>query len=109
MVGFVVSFLVGVICIVLGASNMQGNISSLHEYHRRRVSEEDRIPFGKRVGLGTILIGAGIMVFSVLSAITVYTDNEIFTVIGTALLIISIVAGMILSLSAMMKYNKGVF
>lgn len=109
MAGFVVSFLVGVICIVLGASNMQGNISSLHEYHRRRVSEEDRIPFGKRVGLGTILIGAGIMVFSVLSAITVYTDNEIFTVIGTALLIISIVAGMILSLSAMMKYNKGVF
>ena len=109
MAVFVVSFLVGVICIVLGASNMRGNISSLHEYHRRRVSEEDRIPFGKRVGLGTILIGVGIMVFSVLSGITVYTDKEIFTVIGTALLIISIVAGMILSLSAMMRYNKGVF
>ena len=109
MAGFVVSFLVGVICIVLGASNMRGNISSLHEYHRRRVSEEDRIPFGKKVGLGTIIIGVGIMVFSVLSGITVYTDKEIFTVIGTVLLIISIIVGMILSLSAMMRYNKGIF
>ena len=51
MAGNVVAFLVGVVCIVLGISNMRGNISSLHSYHRHRVSEEDRIPFGKQVGL----------------------------------------------------------
>ena len=109
MAEFVVSFLVGVICIAFGISNMRGNISSLHAYHRSRVSEEDRIPFGKRVGLGTIIIGVGIMVFSVLSAITLYTNQDMFTVIGTVLLVISIVAGLILSLSAMVKYNKGIF
>lgn len=109
MAGFVVSFLVGVVCIALGASNMRGNISSLHAYHRSRVSEEDRIPFGKRVGLGTILIGVGIMLFSALGAVTLYTNKEIFTVIGTVLLIISIIVGLILSLSAMIKYNKGIF
>ena len=70
MTGNIVAFLVGVVCIVLGISNMRGNISSLHSYHRHRVSEEDRIPFGKQVGLGTIIIGIGIMVFSVLLSVT---------------------------------------
>ena len=55
MAGFIVSIIVGVVCIVLGISNMRGNISSLHAYHRAKVSEEDRIPFGKRVGLGAVV------------------------------------------------------
>ena len=45
MPAFIVSALVGIVCIVLGVSNMKGNISSLHSYHRNRVSEEDRILF----------------------------------------------------------------
>ena len=50
MPAFIVTALVGVVCIVLGISNMKGNISSLHSYHRNRVSEEDRIPFCKNSG-----------------------------------------------------------
>ncbi|MBR3801894.1 MAG: hypothetical protein IKK37_00420 [Clostridia bacterium] len=105
----IVTFLVGVIFIVLGISNMKGNISSLHSYHRNRVSEEDRIPFGKQVGLGTIIIGIGIIVFSILSAITQYTENNAFVLIGTALLIATLVAGLVISFRAMIKYNKGIF
>ena len=109
MAGDIVAFLVGVVCIVLGISNMRGNISSLHSYHRHRVSEEDRIPFGKQVGLGTIIIGIGIMVFGVLSSVTRYTENDIFVLIGTALLIIGIILGLVISFRAMHKYNKGIF
>ena len=47
MSAFIITLLVGVICIVLGVSNMRGNISSIHSYHRQRVKEEDKIPFGK--------------------------------------------------------------
>ena len=109
MAGNIVIFLVGVICIVLGISNMKGNISSLHSYHRNRVSEEDRIPFGKQVGLGTIIIGIGIMVFSALSAITLYIENNIFVLVGTVLLIGAIIIGLVISFRAMIKYNKGIF
>ena len=109
MAGNIVTFLVGVVCIVLGISNMRGNISSLHSYHRNRVSEEDRIPFGKQVGLGTIIIGIGVMLFSALSSITLYTENDLFILVGTAFLIIGIVLGMIISFRAMIKYNKGIF
>ncbi len=109
MVGNIVTFLVGVVCIVLGISNMRGNISSLHSYHRNRVSEEDRIPFGKQVGLGTIIVGIGIIVFSVLSSVTLYTGNDIFILVGTAVLIIGIILGLIISFRAIIKYNKGIF
>ena len=109
MAGNIFTFLVGVIFIVLGISNMKGNISSLHSYHRNRVSEEDRIPFGKQVGVGTIIIGIGIIVFSVLSAVTLYTENDIFILLGTVLLIGAIIIGLVISFRAMIKYNKGIF
>ena len=109
MPGFVISFLVGVVCIILGISNMCGNISSLHSYHRHRVSEEDRIPFGKKVGLGTIVCGGAIMMFSILSVISLYTEKQIFVLLGTVILIVGLVFGLGLSLYAMIKYNKGIF
>lgn len=109
MLEFIVTFLVGVILIVLGISNMRGNISSLHSYHRHRVSEEDRIPFGKKVGLGTIICGCAVIVFSILSAVTLYTENNVFMIVGTVLLIAGLVAGLGLSFYAMIKYNKGIF
>ncbi|MBQ9859544.1 MAG: hypothetical protein IJO76_02565 [Clostridia bacterium] len=109
MVGYIVTFLVGVLCVALGISNMRGNISSLHSYHTHRVSEEDRIPFGKQVGLGTVLVGIGILLFSILSAVTLYTENDVFALVGTALLLIGIIVGLIISCKAMIKYNKGIF
>ena len=109
MLSSIVTLIVGVVCIALGISNMRGNISSLHSYHRHRVSEEDRIPFGKQVGLGTIIVGIGIIVFSVLSSVTLYTENDIFILVGTAVLIIGIILGLVISFRAMIKYNKGIF
>ena len=109
MAGNIVAFLVGVVCIFLGISNMRGNISTLHSYHRHRVSEEDRIPFGKHVGLGTMIVGIGIIIFAVLSTVTLYTENNIFTLVGVVVLIVGIIVGLIMSFMAMIKYNKGIF
>jgi len=109
MVGYVIAFVIGVICIVLGISNMKGNISSLHSYHRHRVSEENRIPFGKQIGLGTVIIGIGIIAFSILSAVTLYVKNNIFILIGSVVLIVGFIVGMIMSFKAMKKYNGGIF
>ena len=109
MSSFLTTFIVGVVCIVLGVSNMRGNISSLHSYHRSRVAEEDVLPFGRRVGLGTIIIGVTIVIFSVLSAVTLKTDNQIFVTVGTVIMIIGIAVGLIIAFCAMKKYNKGIF
>jgi hypothetical protein len=109
MVSFVVTFIIGLVCIVLGISNMKGNIESLHSYHRHRVSEEDRLPFGRMVGLGTVIIGGDLIVFGTLNAIASYTGNELFSLIGSGILIVGIAIGAAISFYAMIKYNKGIF
>lgn len=67
--------------------NMRGNIASIHWYHRQRVTEKDRRPFGKLVGLGTMVIGVSLVVFGALS----------------------FAADLGLSFFAMIQYNKGIF
>lgn len=101
--------LIGLVISVLGIMNMKGNISSLHWYHRQRVSPEDVKPFGKKVGLGTLIIGVAIIAFGLFSLITYLTNMEVFTIIGAVLLIPAIIVGFVLSIHAMIKYNKGVF
>ena len=109
MAGFLVSALVGVVCIAIGISNRRGNISSLHSYHTKRVSEEDRIPFGKQVGLGTILIGIAVVIYSTLSAVAVHTGAAVWGAVGTAVMVAGLVIGIAITFHAMFKYNKGIF
>ena len=109
MEGFIVSFIVGIICIVLGILNMSGNIKTLHSYHTSRVREEDKIPFGKAIGLGTIICGVTICAHSVMSAIALYAPNEALTLSGTITLIAGLVIGLAICIYALIKYNKGIF
>lgn len=109
MVGYAGAFFVGLICVVIGISNMRGNISSLHSYHRHKVSEEDRVPFGKKMGLGTIVAGSALLAYSVLTCIGNYTKVAALTVAGSAVLIAGLVVGLGISFYAMIKHNKGIF
>lgn len=86
--------ILGIIIIGIGISNMKGNISSLHAYHRNRVKEEDVLPFGRMVGLGTIIIGIFLIISMFLSE---------------SILIIGLVLGLIPILYGMFKYNGGIF
>ena len=109
MLGVVVTVVVGIICIALGISNMRGNISSLHSYHRSRVSEENRKPFGRIVGLGTAIVGVGIMLYGGMIGLALYLEKEVFTLIGNGVMIAGIVIGLSIAFYGMKKYNNGIF
>lgn len=109
MLGFFVAIVVGIVCIILGVKNTRGDISSLHSYHRNRVSEEDILPFGRLVGIGTIVIGVAIIIMGVLSIISTVCNKETYATIGTVLLVVGIVVGCFISFYAIKKYNKGIF
>ena len=109
MAAFITIAGLGLLVSILGIINMTGNISSLHWYHRQRVTEENRKPFGKLVGLGTLIIGLAMIVFGILFLIFEQTQLEAFVVIGVIELIVSIVVGMIISFYAMKKYNGSIF
>ena len=109
MLSMLIPILVGIACIILGISNMRGNISTIHEYHRKRVKEEDKPAFGKGVGLGTVIIGAAIVIFGILSMISLKTENNVILWIGSGIMAAGFIVGITLSFAAMIKYNKGIF
>lgn len=109
MIGFIVTIAVGILCIGIGISNRKGNIETLHSYHRNRVTEEDRLLFGKQIGLGTIIVGASIIAFGGLSMASVLLNRPILTWIGTGVMMAGLVLGLVIVCRAMIKYNKGIF
>ena len=102
MIEYIFVTIVGIVCIVIGILNTKGHISMLHSYHVKRVKEEDKIPFGKKVGTGTIIVGCSIMVSGVLSMLN-------YTVISNVITGAGLTAGLIIIFYAMFKYNKGIF
>ncbi|MBE5744131.1 MAG: hypothetical protein E7358_05395 [Clostridiales bacterium] len=109
MAGFIVSFIIGIILIVLGVVQYRGNISSLHSYHRNRVSKEDVKPMGKLVGIGTLIIGIGLCLSGIFNAVAIIVEIQTFSVVGMILLGVSLTVGIIINFYAIIKYNKGLF
>ena len=109
MAAFVTTVGLGLLISILGIINMTGNISSLHWYHRQRVTEENRRPFGKLVGFGTLIVGLAFIVFGVLSFVAEKMNTPALVIAGAVELVVGIVVGIGLSCYAMFKYNKGIF
>ena len=98
----VLEIIVGLVLVVIGIMNRKGNISLLHSYHKKRVKEEDVIPFGKQVGMGTMIIGIAIVLAGILSVLN-------FGMIRDVVIGIGLVIGIFIIFRAMRKYNNGVF
>jgi heme A synthase len=108
-ISLIVTTLVGLLCIVLGICNMRGNISSIHSYHRHRVKEEDRLPFGRLMGIGTVIVGIFIIILGIFMFLSELLVLPVLIPCGIALFTAGFLAGMGLCLYAMIKYNKGIF
>ena len=109
MLSFIPFIIVGVVLIVIGITNLRGNISSLHSYHTHRVSEQDRLPLGKRVGVGKIILGASVILLGISSSLAILLENKVFMYVGTGVFFVAATVGSAISLFAIIKYNKGLF
>ena len=99
----------GILICLMGILNMKGNLSSLHWYHRSRVKEEDILPFGRTVGLGTVIIGCAVILNACFEFAYIKTGNSGLQFFGNVILACGLGAGLILSVYAMIRYNKGIF
>lgn len=104
-----VPVLIGMIIVALGIRNMKGDISSLHRYNRKRVSEEDRLPFGRKVGAGTVLVGCSVILKACFEFASEHFGMPFLDRIGTGILIAGLAAGLTVITIAMFRYNKGLF
>ena len=100
--GVVVDIAVGLVCIVLGFLIWKREkINFLHDYHYRNVKEEDIPSYTRLMGIGMILIGAGVVVTGILNLFYFR-----FWWIG---LLVGTVFGVIIMNKAQKKYNGSWF
>lgn len=99
---FIIQIIIGLVLIVIGISNMKGNISLLHSYHRKYVKKEDELPYGKKIGLGTIIIGCTIIIAGIFELLA----NQEFTYISNIILIVGLIPGLTIIFHAIFKYNN---
>ncbi len=92
----------GVLITALGIGNCLGHIDTIHRYNRSRITEQTRRPYGRVVGIGTMIIGASAALCSALVWIT-----------GQSLIYLGLFLGLLVGLGfilyAQFKYNRGVF
>ena len=68
VLGIITDLAVGAICIVLGVLLWKKQrVSILHDYHYKHVKKEDLPAYARQMGIGLIIIGAGIVVAGLLN------------------------------------------
>lgn len=96
----------GLVLIFLGISNTKGDIRSIHSCNRIRITEETRKKYGRLMGIGTIIIGSGLIFAGILSRFPKSNSLEFFK---TLIIVLTVIAGIAIMLYAQIKYNKGIF
>ena len=100
--GVVVDIAVGLLCIVLGFLIWKKQkINILHDYHYRNVKEEDKPAYTRLMGIGTMLVGVGVVATGVF--------NLFESRFWWAGLLVGSVAGIAVMNKAQKKYNGSWF
>lgn len=102
IIGVIVDFAVGLLCIILGLMLWKKQkISLIHSYHYKNVKKEDVPAYTRLMGIGLILIGVGICVTGVL--------NLLYSSLWWIPLLAGVVMGFIIMNKAQKKYNGSWF
>lgn len=97
----IIILILGLFISVLSIFTISGNISAIHSYNRRKVTEEDVPKYGKAVGTGTLIIGLSL----VIGFIAAFWSEEIMSII----ILSAVVVGLAFIIYGQMKYNHGIF
>ena len=102
IIGVIVDFAVGLLCIILGLMLWKKQkISLIHSYHYKNVKKEDVPAYTRLMGIGLILIGVGICITGVL--------NLLYSSLWWIPLLAGFVMGFIIMNKSQKKYNGSWF
>lgn len=97
----IMMLVIGLFIAAIGIVNICGNISTVHSYNRRNVTEDDVPKYGKAVGTGTVIIGAALVLAFVL---TLFDVGAVEFVVIPAM-----VLGLGFIIYGQIRYNKSIF
>ncbi len=102
IIGVIVDFAVGLLCIILGLMLWKKQkISLIHSYHYKNVKKEYVPAYTRLMGIGLILIGVGICITGVL--------NLLYSSLWWVPLLVGFVMGFIIMNKSQKKYNGSWF
>ncbi|MBR5427727.1 MAG: DUF3784 domain-containing protein [Clostridia bacterium] len=100
--GVITEFAVGLLCIVLGIILWaKQKVSLVHDYHYRNVKKEDIPAYTRLLGIGLVLMGAGICVTGLINLF----ESSLWWVP----LVVGFVSGFLVMNRAQKKYNGSWF
>ncbi len=99
---YIAFVIVGIVLVGVGILNYRGNISSIHWYNRRKVSEADIPSYGRCMGIGSMVCGGALLLTAMLEILLKNPMVEITILLGFAI-------GLVFLLYGQFKYNKGLF
>lgn len=100
--GFIVELAVGLLCIILGLLLwIRQKVSLIHDYHHKNVKKEDVPAYTRLMGIGLILIGAGICVTGLMNL----KESALWWIP----MLIGFAAGLLVTNRAQKKYNGSWF
>lgn len=88
---------------------MRGNILTVHWYHRRRVSGKDAPAFGRMIGRGTVIMGVSVMIWGFSGLFPGAGESAVLRIAVSLLVVMGIVAGLVLIVYSLIRYNRGIF
>ncbi len=101
IIGAIIELAVGAACIILGVLLWKKQkLSVLHDYHYAHVRKEDIPAYARQMGIGLILIGAGVILTGVLNLV----ESSLWWIPLAA----GFAAGIIVLYRAQKKYNGSV-
>ena len=80
----------------------KGNIRLLHSYHYVHVSQEDSKPFSRKMGIGGLMTGGGILFMPILNRLIGHNT-------GYWLGLVAILAGIVMMAWTVVRYNGSLF
>ena len=102
ILGAAIELAVGAIFIVLGVLLWKKQmVSILHDYHYQHVKQDDIPAYTKQMGLGLILMGAGMIITGLLTLAS--------SAVWWVPLLAGFVSGLFIFFMAQKKYNGSVF
>lgn len=94
--------MMGVLLAAVSIPNLMGRVWTIRRYNRRRVSEEDIPAYSRTMGVGTLVIGASVVITAV--CLMLFDVEALFY-----LIVAGLVVGLAIIFYAQFKYNGGLF
>ena len=99
-----IMFAAGAVILGVGIAVFRGRTNLIHDYHQENVKPEDRLRYGRAMGVGLLVLAAALLSSGILAlCLTEGSKIPLLALFG------GIAVSIVLLIRAQRKYNGGIF